>query len=58
MTYDGQGDHRTLDLLHASQWDAERAIARSVDLIKETERVLRWVRRLDTPLLDLRPPEC
>jgi len=58
MTYDVRSDHQRLDLLHASERDAKWAIARSVDLIEETERLVRWARRFDTPLLGLRPPEC
>ena len=58
MTYDVQRDHQTLDLLHASERDAKQAIARSLDLIEETERLLRWARQCDTPLLGLRPLEC
>ena len=32
-------------------------IARSIDLIEETKRLLHWARHFDTPLLGVRPPE-
>ena len=49
-------DSQRLDLLHASVADARRIIARSIDRIEETQRILNWLRRLDGPRIGFKPP--
>ena len=56
--YDPLHDRRRLDLPHASERDAKRLIACSLDLIEETQQLVRWLRRFERPLLGLRPPDC
>ena len=49
-------DRERLNLLHAAAADAYPAIERSADLVEETERLINWLRRLESPLVGLRPP--
>jgi len=51
-------DREKLDLLHASVREADRTVGHSIELIEETERLVRWARRFDTPVLGLRLLEC
>ena len=56
--YDPVHDRRRLDPLHASERNAKRVVARSNEAIEETQWLLHWMRRFDSPLLGLRPLEC
>jgi hypothetical protein len=58
MKYNTQFDHQALELLHASDRDVRRVIARTVELIGETERLLDWMHRLSSPLLGFTPPSA
>jgi len=53
--FDPLHDRRRLDLLHASERDAKRVVARGNEMIEETQGLLHWMRRFDGPLLGLRP---
>jgi len=50
-------DRERLDLLRASVANARQAVAQTADLVEETEELLRWLRRFESPLLNLQPPE-